>query len=163
MSRRNRIALLAALVLLVVVAGTVFATRQPPTADAPAQVTQDEDEAPPSAEDIAHAKSRLEAKGIPFEEAALNDLAARYGIGGAVRVLAWAAADADDEWTVATITEKRDTGGTEGTVMGWGRIAKDLGMHPGIGSIMGNGGGNGRANAPGQQDRGTDEGDASGG
>lgn len=162
MSRRNRIALLAALVLLVVVAGTVFATRQPPTAEEPAQVTQDEDEAPPTAEDIAHAKARLEAKGIPFRDATLNDLAARYGIGGAVRVLVWAGGN---EELMGQITEMRDTGGTEGTGMGWGRIAKDLdlGMHPGIGSIMGNGGGNGRANAPGQQDRGTDEGDASGG
>lgn len=162
MSRRNRIALLAALVLLVGVAGTVFATRQPQTAEEPAQVTQDEDEAPPTAEDIAHAKARLEAKEVPFAEAALNDLAVRYGIGGAVRVLAWADGD---EALMDRITGMRDTGGTEGTGMGWGQIAKELGgVHPGIGSIMGNGGGNGRANAPGQlKDRGTDEGDASGG
>jgi hypothetical protein len=46
--------------------------------------------------------------------------------------------------------------------LGWGEIARELDLHPGIGSIMGNGGGNGppghanglgRANAPGQQDR----------
>jgi hypothetical protein len=46
--------------------------------------------------------------------------------------------------------------------MGWGRIAKDLGVNPGIGSIMGNGGGHGRDNASGQQGR-DDEEDASGG
>ena len=46
----------------------------------------------------------------------------------------------------------RDGDGTEGSAMGWGRIAKELGFHPGIGSIMGNGGGHGRDNAPGQQD-----------
>jgi hypothetical protein len=34
--------------------------------------------------------------------------------------------------------------------MGWGQIAKDLGVSPGIGSIMGNGGGHGRDGAPGQ-------------
>jgi hypothetical protein len=47
--------------------------------------------------------------------------------------------------------------------MGWGKIAKDLGFSPGIGSIMGNGGGHGRDNAPGQQDRGSDDDEASGG
>ena len=34
--------------------------------------------------------------------------------------------------------------------MGWGRIAHELGVHPGIGSIMGNG--HGKDDAPGQQD-----------
>ncbi len=37
--------------------------------------------------------------------------------------------------------------------MGWGQIAKDLDVDPGIGSIMGQGDGHGRDNAPGQQDR----------
>ncbi|MBW3612354.1 MAG: hypothetical protein KY392_00675, partial [Chloroflexi bacterium] len=41
---------------------------------------------------------------------------------------------------------------------GWGEIAKELGVHPGIGSVMGNGGGHGRDNAPGQhKDRGADD------
>jgi len=35
--------------------------------------------------------------------------------------------------------------------MGWRQIAKDLGVRPGIGSIMVNDGGHWRDNAPGQQ------------
>jgi hypothetical protein len=85
------------------------------------------------------------------DEAVLGDLATRYGLGGAVRVMAWAA-DPNDEITIETITDKRDGDGTEGSGMGWGQIAKELGFHPGIGSIMGNGGGHGRDNAPGQQE-----------
>jgi hypothetical protein len=55
----------------------------------------------------------------------------------------------------------RDGDGTEGSGMGWGQIAKELGVHPGIGSIMGQGGGHGRENAPGQQkDRDGEEDDA---
>ena len=164
MSRGPRIALLAAAALLVVVAGTVLATRAPDVADEPSQLTQDGDDTPPTAEELAHAAERLRLSNVTVNDAELADLATRYGLGGAVRVIAWAAADAGDEWTVATITELRDSGGTEGTGMGWGRIAKDLGVHPGIGSIMGNGGGHGRVSAPGQEkDRGGDEGDASGG
>jgi hypothetical protein len=64
---------------------------------------------------------------------------------------------------MAAIRLMRDGDGTEESGMGWGEIAKDLGVHPGIGSIMGNGGGHGRDDAPGQQDRGTDEEDAAGG
>lgn len=36
--------------------------------------------------------------------------------------------------------------------MGWRQIPKELGVHPGIGSIMGNGDGHGRENAPGEQE-----------
>jgi len=162
MSRSNRIALLAALVLLVVVAGTVFATRQPPTADEPAQVTQDEDEAPPTAEEIAHVAERLRLSDLEVADDLLTELATQYGLGGAVRIVAWSA-DNDLGADMAAIRRMRDGDGAEDIGMGWGQIAKELGgVHPGIGSIMGNGGGNGRANAPGQQDRGTDE-DASGG
>jgi hypothetical protein len=39
--------------------------------------------------------------------------------------------------------------------MGWGRIARDLGVHPGLGSIMG--GGHGREDAPGQQEQAPEE------
>lgn len=151
MSRGNRIALVGGAVLLLAVSGTVLATRQPPTANEPAGVAQDGDETPPTAEELAHAADRLRANDITVDDAVLNDLAARYGLGGAVRVMAWAA-DADDDVSVESITAMRDGDGTEGSGMGWGRIAKELGFHPGIGSIMGNGGGHGRDNAPGQQD-----------
>jgi hypothetical protein len=47
--------------------------------------------------------------------------------------------------------------------MGWGRIAKELGVHPGLGSIIGQGGGHGHENAPGQQkDRDAEEDDTGG-
>ena len=150
MSRGTRIALLGGAVLLLAVSGTVFATRQPQGADEPAGVSQDGDDVPPTAEELAHAAERLRANEITVDEGVLGDLATRYGLGGAVRVLAWAA-DADDDVTVESITAMRDGDGTEGSAMGWGRIAKELGFHPGIGSIMGNGGGHGRDNAPGQQ------------
>jgi hypothetical protein len=151
MSRGTRIALLGGAALILAVSGTVFATRQPQVADEPAGVAQDGDDAPPTAEEIAHAVARLRDNEIAVDDPVFNDLATRYGIGGAVRITAWAAADAEDEATIEFITAMRDGDGTEGSAMGWGRIAKELGFHPGIGSIMGNGGGHGRDNAPGQQ------------
>ncbi|HEX7197207.1 MAG TPA: hypothetical protein VF364_10310 [Candidatus Limnocylindria bacterium] len=148
MNRTKRIALLAAAALLLVAAGSVLANRAPAARDLPAQpASSHEAEAPPSAEDLAHAADRLEAKGIGFQEAVLDDLAARYGVGGAVRVLAWADAEAID---VSVITDMRDGSETD-PGMGWGRIARELGVHPGLGSIMG--GGHGRDNAPGQQEQ----------
>jgi hypothetical protein len=152
MTRATRIALLGGAALIVAVSGTVLATRQPTTPDEPSGIAQDgEEDAPPTAEDLAHAAERLRATEIAVDDAVLSDLATRYGLGGAVRVVAWAA-DPDDDVTVESITARRDGDGTEGSAMGWGRIAKDLGFHPGIGSIMGNGGGHGRDNAPGQQE-----------
>ena len=138
MRQGTRIALLVAATLLVAVSGTVLATRQPPAEPQPGQVTQDGDEAPPTAEDLAHAADRLTEAEIAFTDEVLADLATRYGVGGAVRVLAWAN-DPEDDVTVESITTMRDTGGPEGTGMGWGRIAKELGVKPGIGSIMGGG------------------------
>ncbi len=150
MIRRNRLALLGALVLLLVAAGSTLANRSPeqPTVAAPPASSHepeaeseeaDEVEEAPTAEDLAHAADRLTANEIAFDDATLQDLAARYGLGGAVRVLAWA-----DETglSVGEITALRD--GDETTSgMGWGRIAKDLGTHPGLGGIMGNGHGKG--------------------
>ncbi|HET8776655.1 MAG TPA: hypothetical protein VFN76_03235 [Candidatus Limnocylindria bacterium] len=160
MNRTNRIALMAAVVLILVVTGTVFATRAPSGPSQPAQVTQDDEDAPPTAEEVAHAADRLRASEINVDDAVFNELVAAYGIGGAVRIMAWSNGDPD---VIADIREMRDGDGTEGSGMGWGRIAKKLpgDQHPGIGSIMGNGGGHGRDNAPGQQGR--DDEDASGG
>ena len=148
MNRVNRIALLAAAVLILLAAGSVLANRST-ARDVPAAPASShepgadgEADAPPTAEDLARVEERLLANGIPFDESVLNDLAARYGVGGAVRVLAWSqAADMD----VAEITAMRDGTDTEAG-MGWGRIAKDLEVHPGIGEIMGNG--HGRDSAP---------------
>jgi hypothetical protein len=163
MSRQNRIALLIAAVLVVAVSGTVLATRQGPTGGAPAAPAasgDDDGDGLSDASDVAHAAERLAAHGITVDEAQLNDLAGRYGVGGAVRLMAWAE---ETGMTVEDIAAMRDGDGTPETVMGWGQIAHELGVHPGIGSIMGNGGGGGRDAAPGQQDDTGDEGDASGG
>ena len=160
MNRTNRIALMAAIVLVLVVTGTVFATRAPSADRQPAQVTQDEEDTPPTAEEIAHAADRLRAKEIAVDDAVFNELVTAYGIGGAVRVMAWSNGDPG---VIDQIRRMRDGDGTEDSGMGWGRIAKDLGVNPGIGSIMGNGGGHGRDNAPGQQGRDDDEDGASGG
>jgi hypothetical protein len=143
-----RIALLGGAVLILAVSGTVFATRQQQPADQPSGVTQDE-ETPPTAEDLAHAAERLQAKGL--DATRLEELAATYGIGGAVRLIAWSS-DPDVNMSIEQLSAMRDTGSPEGGPMGWGKIAKTLGVHPGLGSIMGNGGGHGRDNAPGQQE-----------
>lgn len=141
MSRTSRIALLGAVALLVVLAGTTFATRAPVAEPATTQHA-DEHEAPEDAA-VLRVVERLDV-----DEARVRELAAEHGFGGAVRMLAWEKAGA----SIADVETRRAEG------QGWGEIAKDLGMHPGIGSVMGNGGGHGRENAPGQQkDRGADD------
>lgn len=158
MNRRNRVAILAGAAVVLAATGSVLAIRAPAAQDLPAGVTQEEEASPPSAEDLAHAAERLQAKGL--DTSRLEELAAVYGIGGAVRLIAWSS-DPDVGLTVDQLRAMRDGDGTEGSGMGWGRMAKDLGVHPGIGSIMGNGGGHGRENAPGQA-RKAETGDASG-
>jgi hypothetical protein len=143
MSRRNRFALLGAAGLVLLVGGTTLALRAPNLPNEPAQLTsshEPEVDAPPTAEELAHAKSRLEASEIVVDEATLADLATRYGLGGAVRLYAWSSETGREIEELAAMFDA-------GT--GWGRIAKDLGVHPGIGSIMGNGGG--QEKAPGQE------------
>jgi hypothetical protein len=148
MSRRNRLAALVALALVFVATASVLATRAPQAPDEPTRLAQDGEDVPPTAEDLAHAAERLAANDLEVSDDLLAELAAEYGVGGAVRVVAWSAGDPE---RMADIREKRDGVGTEGGGMGWGQIAKDLGVDPGIGSIMGQGGGHGRDNAPGQQ------------
>jgi hypothetical protein len=137
-----------------VVTGTVLGTRAPQALDQPSLLTQDGEDTPPTAEDLAHAAERLAAKDLDVSDDLLAELAAEYGVGGAVRVVAWSGGD---EALMSEIRAMRDGDGTEGSVMGWGQIAKDLDVHPGIGSIMGQGGGHGRENAPGQQNRDDDD------
>jgi hypothetical protein len=155
MIRSKRLALAGAIVLLLVLAGTVLATRAPQLADEPQQLASSH-EPQAEAEDggadgVTRAGERLTEAGIAVDEAVLADLATRYGVGGAVRIVAWADATG---LSVDEITQMRDGDGTEGSGMGWGRIAKELDVHPGLGAIMGNGGGHGRDNAPGQEDKG---------
>jgi hypothetical protein len=156
MSRRSRLSALVALALVFVATGTVLALRAPQSPAEPRQLAQDGEDGQPSAEDLAHAGERLAANDLEVSDDLLAELAAEYGVGGAVRVVAWAGAD---DARMAEIRAMRDGDGTEGSGMGWGQIAKDLGVHPGIGSIMGQGGGHGRDNAPGQQDRDDGNGD----
>jgi hypothetical protein len=147
MTRTNRLALLGALLLLFVAAGAALAIRAPDATDPPAPLAQDDEETPPTAEELAHAKDRLAANDLEVSDDVLAELAASYGLGGAVRVVAWSDGDPD---RMVRIRDMRDSDGAEDPAMGWGQIAKELGEHPGIGSIMGKGGGHGRENAPGQ-------------
>jgi hypothetical protein len=148
MPRRTRLALLVAATLIVAVSGTVLATRAP-AAPSSGQTAADDTEPSPEASAVIHAADRLSANGIELEDGLLEELAAQYGVGGAVRIAAWAAADADDDITVDSIRAMRDGDGSPGSGMGWGQIARELGVRPGIGSIMGNGGGNGNGNGNG--------------
>lgn len=146
MTRSNRIALLASLALLVVLAGGALATRAPQVADEPAQLTAShESEAEDAGGGADHARERLSEAGIEADDAEFDDLAARYGVGGAIRLYAWADATG---MTVEEIAALRDG---DGEPVGWGRIARDLGVHPGIGSIMGRG--NSSDEPPGLQNR----------
>jgi len=144
MSRQSRLALVIAAVLIVAVSGTVLATRHSPTVggpDAPAASAGDQgDEGTPDATDIAHAIDRLSAQGFAVDESQLTDLAGRYGVGGAVRLVVWA-----DETgkTIDELAAMRDGDGSPGSGMGWGQIAHELGVHPGIGAVMGGGNGQG--------------------
>jgi len=175
--------LVAVLALLLLVAGTAFATRtsldrhlSPQAASNQPSDSEgekdDESEAPeseaPESEALespdtngdtgdsgtgaqlsdAHAAQLadlLKSAGITASADELKTLAAKYGVGGAVRLEAWADA------TGKSVT---DLGAMFDGGMGWGAIAKQLeqadsSLHlsPGIGWIMGHGHGNGHANA----------------
>lgn len=146
MARTNRIALFASLALLVALVGTALATQAPQTAEELAPLA-----ASPEAEPENHVENeaeiddddgpavaieRLSDAGIEVDTATFEDLAARYGQGGAVRLYAWAEAT---PYGVDELAAMRDG---DGEPVGWGRLARDLGVHPGIGAIMG------RGNAP---------------
>ena len=75
-------------------------------------------------------RDRLKAQGITVDAAQFNALAAKYGLGGAVRLMAWSKTSGK---TVAELSAMRDGG------KGWGQIGHGLGVSPGIGWIMGNG------------------------
>jgi hypothetical protein len=108
-------------------------TAAPKPADDP---DEDDVDGTPSAANLARVVEKLAAHGITTTADQLAALAAKVGLGGAVRVLVFA--DASGQ-TPAEILATFDSG------KGWGVIAKELGLHPGIGSIMGNGKGHDRA------------------
>jgi hypothetical protein len=162
MNRTVRIALAALALLLVAVASALAAPsergrdRMAPVAsshqpespgtqgDDPDELTDEDGDGPPSAELLARLVDRLAEAGITTDADTIGALAAEYGVGGAVRLLAWADASGLSTEDLAA----RFDGGE-----GWGQIARDLDLHPGIGSIMGKGGGQGLGleHAPGQQ------------
>jgi hypothetical protein len=156
MTRTNRIAILAALTILVAAAGTALATRAPGQAEQRSGFQAEESEAPEAAEAldaeaIAHAVARLEERLIDVGDVgAFEALAERYGLGGAVRLHAWSS---QTDMSVDDLAARRDGDGT--TPVGWGRLAKDLGaelgidLKPGLGWIMGNG--RGAGDPPGQE------------
>ena len=139
MTRTNSLGVAAAVALILIATATVLVTRAVETAgEANQQATHaDENEGPATADDIAHAAERLAANGLEVSDEVLTELATQYGVGGAVRVVAWSQADPA---RMADLRAMRDGDGSEADGMGWGQIAKELGVHPGIGSIMGNGG-----------------------
>ena len=89
-------------------------------------------EAPPTDAEIADFVARLKAAGITTSGAEFKALAAKVGVGGAVRTLAFAKASGK---TPAQILAMRESG------EGWGRIVHELGLSigPGIGWIMSGG------------------------
>jgi hypothetical protein len=140
MKRSVRLAILIAS-LAVLLAGTALATQSPRLGQQGPATASNEPEAPPTADELARVVDKLAAQGIDADADQLSALAAEYGLGGAVRLLAWADASG---MSVADLRALRDDGA------GWGKMALDLDLHPGLGWIMGNGGGHGRENAPGQ-------------
>ena len=87
-------------------------------------------EAPPTADELARAVDRLKAHDLTATVDQLKALAGKYGLGGAIRLVAWSAGTGK---TIAQLSAMRDAG------KGWGRMAHELGVSPGIGWIMGNG------------------------
>ncbi len=129
------------LLLLVVIGGSALAAARGPAAnqtpsllagshEPEASEAAEAPETPPNAAELAQAADRLKTHGITADAAQLKTLAAKYGLGGAVRLLAWSKSTGK---TVADLVAMRDGG------KGWGQIARELGVHPGIGSIMGGG------------------------
>jgi hypothetical protein len=152
MTRSTRLAILSG-TLLVLVAGTALGTQVlRPSNQGPLTASQEEKrDAPPTADELAHATERLAASGIDATAEELGALAADYGLGGAIRLLAWADATG---MSVEELRALRDDGA------GWGQMARDLDVNPGIGTVMGSGGGHGPEDAPGKQkahDQGDDQ------
>lgn len=160
MNKTARITI-AVLALLLLIAGTAFAVKNPVAlehrspvaashapqasasadadepADEPGDEANDAADGPPSADLVAKVLQRLSEAGIVTDADTLSGLIDTYGVGGAVRLLSWA----DTTGTaLADLQALRDGG------MGWGQIARQLNeadgsvhVSPGIGSIMSGG------------------------
>ena len=150
-TRTNSLSVALVVAVILLATATVLVTRAVVTSgEANEQAAgADENEDPPTADDIAHASERLAANGLEISDDTLTELAAEYGVGGAVRIVAWSEADPA---RIADLRAMRDGDGSEGSGMGWGQIAKELGVHPGLGSIMGQGGDHEKSDGPGEDD-----------
>jgi len=152
---RSARALIPVLALLLIVAGSALANKAGTPSPRPeiaaaspeAPETQDEEGAAPSQEVLDKVVERLGAAGVDTDADTVAGLAEKYGLGGAVRLLAWAD---------ATGMDPADLGAMFDSGMGWGEIARqlndedpegDLNLRPGIGWVMG---GNGQGHAHGQ-------------
>jgi hypothetical protein len=142
--------------MLMLVAGTAFGVRgTPPAPDqtlvaASQQANPNQPETEGAGEPLTddHAAKLvdlLKAQEIDVTADQLKTLAAKYGVGGAVRLVSWAKLSGK---TVDELAAMFDAG------QGWGSIRKDLeaaddalSLSPGIGWIMGHGHGNQNANA----------------
>jgi hypothetical protein len=142
----------------------VAASHQPASPGAQDEPANDDEELDedgiPSQQLLDRLVAKLDDAGVSTDADAIAALAADYGVGGAVRLLWWASAAGVSADEIAAMF---DSG------MGWGEIAQELNagdeeldLHPGLGTIMGNGGGPpdgaqglglGRTGAPGQQKR----------
>jgi hypothetical protein len=154
---RSRRIIPGAVVLVLLVAGTAFATnsashhqppaplaasRQPETPDDP----NENDGKPLTDDHAAKLVDLLATAGIDgVSGAELKTLAAKYGVGGAVRLESWAKATGK---TVDELAAMVDGG------QGWGAIANQLqqadsslNLSPGIGWIMSGGHGHGADNS----------------
>ena len=128
--------------LLILVAGTALGT-QALDGRGDRGSGEGQGEGQPPAEVLARLVERLDEAGIDTSAEELASLSDAYGVGGAVRIVLWA--DAAGE-SVDDVRSLRDEGA------GWGEIAHELGLQPGLGAVMGgHGGDQGRENAPGQQ------------
>jgi hypothetical protein len=130
---------LAALLLVGVLGGSALAAQHPGATKVPRDAAASEaPETPPTAAELTRAVDRLKAQGITATAAQLGTLADKFGLGGAIRLMAWSKSTGK---TIAELSAMRDAG------KGWGEIGHDLGVSPGIGRIMRNGhaDGNGKA------------------
>ena len=93
--------------------------------------------APLSAVDAGLFVARLKAAGITVSASDFAAMAAKVGVGGAVRVFAFAKQRVESAAAILAMFQ----GG-----QGWGQIAHTLGLNPGIGWIMSGGHGKGHAN-----------------
>ena len=182
MGRYARISV-AVLALLLLVVGSALANRSPvadehrsPVAasqePSPGAVSDksdkkggDADEAedaadttPPSQAQLDRLIGLLKTAGITATDEQLTALIAKYGVGGAMRVLAWA-----HDGDTSQVTALRDQG------LGWGEIARQLNeadpsanLGPGIGWIMSGGHGAGHAGGHADAAKARDHGNANG-